>query len=152
MATDLPPLPPRWRSYLPAWIRAIIWVEEASSFDAFLSYSWSADSKVAPLIQSVLQQFLCPWYKPRARRVFRDLSSLPASSSRTESLKQHLDRSKHLIVLACPQAATSEGMEFEASHWLSRPREGQVLVVITSGSYDGWTAIRDTALPPSLRE
>ncbi len=152
MATDLPPLPPRWRSYLPAWIRAIIWVEEASSFDAFLSYSWSADSKVAPLIQSVLQQFLCPWYKPRARRVFRDLSSLPASSSLTESLKQHLDRSKHLIVLACPQAATSEGMEFEASHWLSRPREGQVLVVITSGSYDGWTAIRDTALPPSLRE
>src|SRR5271170_1631827 len=78
---DLPPPPPRWRSILPAWVRGLIWVEESDSFDAFLSYSWAADSKVAPIIQSVLQQFLCPWYKPRARRIFRDLSYLPVSSN-----------------------------------------------------------------------
>src|SRR6266481_3228618 len=117
--SDLPPPPPRWRSILPAWIRGLIWVEENDSFDAFLSYSWAADSKVAPTIQSVLQRFLCPWYKPRARRIFRDLAYLPVSSSLSESLKVRLDASKHLIVLATPEAAKSEGMAFEADYWFS---------------------------------
>lgn len=152
MPTDLPPAPPGWRSHLPAWVRGIIWVDEADRFEAFLSYSWSADSKVAPVIQSVLQQFLCPWYKPRARRIFRDLSSLPAGSSLAELLEQRLDKSQHLIVLASPQAMNSDGMEFEANYWLSHPRVGEILVVVTSRSYSGWNEIRDNALPPSLRK
>jgi WD40 repeat protein len=150
MLSDLPPPPPRWRSYLPAWVRGIFWVDEADRFDAFLSYSWSADSKEAPLIQSVLQQFLRPWYKPRARRIFRDLSSLPANSNLADSLKQRLDKSEHLIVLASPEAKMSDGMEFEADYWLSRQRDGQIVVVVTSGAYAGWSEIRNGALPPSL--
>jgi WD40 repeat protein len=149
--SDLPPPPPRWRSLLPAWIRGLIWVEEGQSFDAFLSYSWAADSKVAPIIQSVLQQFLCPWFKPRARRIFRDLSYLPASASLSESLEKRLDASKHLIVLATPEAAKSEGMAFEADYWFSEPRTGEVLVVVTSGEYKNWDQIRDHALPLPLR-
>jgi len=149
--SDLPPPPPRWRSLLPAWIRGLIWVEEGESFDAFLSYSWAADSKVAPMIQSVLQQFLCPWFKPRARRIFRDLSYLPVSANLSKSLEKRLDASKHLIVLATPEAAKSEGMAFEADHWLSVPRTGEVLVVVTSGEYNNWDQIRDHALPLPLR-
>jgi WD40 repeat protein len=136
---------------LPAWVRGLIWVEESSSFDAFLSYSWAADSKVAPTIQSVLQQFLCPWYKPRARRIFRDLSYLPVSSSLSESLKLRLDASKHLIVLAAPEAKKSEGMAFEADYWFSKPRTGEVLIVITDGGYGSWDQVRDEALPLPLR-
>jgi WD40 repeat protein len=126
-------------------------VEENDSFDAFLSYSWAADSKVAPTIQSVLQQFLCPWYKPRARRIFRDLAYLPVSSSLSESLKLRLDASKHLIVLAIPEAAKSEGMAFEADYWFSKSRSGEVLIVVTAGEYQSWDEIRDNALPLPLQ-
>jgi WD40 repeat protein len=42
-------------------------------------------------------------------------------------------------------------MEFEAEYWFSRHRNGDVLVVLTSGDYLEWSDIRDNALPPSLR-
>lgn len=115
-------MPPRWRSAVPAWIRGLFWVEEASSFDAFLSYSWKRDSDFAPVLQSVLQSFLCPWCRLRALNIFRDLASLAASADLEASLKEKLDKSMHLIVLASPQAKTSEGMQFEATYWLSKPR------------------------------
>src|SRR5215813_7057519 len=150
--SDLPPVPPRWRSLIPTWVRGLFWVDQANYFDAFLSYSWAADAKIAPLIQSILQQFLRPWYKLRALNIFRDLSSLPASSNLTVSLKERLDKSKHLIVFASPEAAMSAGMEFEARYWFSRPREGEILLVVTSGSYTNWDEIRSNALPPTLQK
>ena len=110
---DLAP-PKRWRRFLPRWLRSLIWIDSAASYDAFLSYSWKSDSKVAPVIQTVIQQFLCPWYKLRAKRVFRDLSCLPAGSNLEKELYDRLDRSTHLIVLASPEAANSHGMEIEA--------------------------------------
>jgi hypothetical protein len=121
--------PPRmWRRLVPAWLRSLIWVDSAESYDAFLSYSWKSDSSIAPAIQSVLQRFLCPWYRLRARTVFRDLSCLPAGSSLERELFNRLDQSRHLIVLASPEAAHSRGMEMEAQYWFSRPRDGHVLV------------------------
>src|SRR5262245_40505113 len=74
---DLAP-PKPWRRFVPAWLRSLIWIDCAGRYDAFLSYSWKSDSEVAPVIQSVIQRFLCPWYKLRAKTVFRDLSCLPA--------------------------------------------------------------------------
>ena len=106
---DLPPPGPRWRGFLPSWLRALIWVAEATSFGAFLSYGWAADRDIAPIIQSVLQSFLCPWYKKRARNIFRDLSCLPAGSDIREELRRRLDRSRHLILLANPHARESRG-------------------------------------------
>ena len=41
-------------------------------YDAFLSYSHAADGKLAPSLQSGLQQFAKPWNRLRAIRVFRD--------------------------------------------------------------------------------
>jgi hypothetical protein len=125
--------PKRWRRLVPRWLRSLIWVDAASRYDAFLSYSWTADSTAAPTLQSVIQRFLCPWYRVRAKTVFRDLSSLPASSSLEAELFDRLDRSIHLIALACPEAAKSKGMEMEARHWFSRQRTGQVLIIVTQG-------------------
>src|SRR5579863_10034421 len=103
--------PKAWRRHIPSWLRALIWVDSSDNYDAFLSYSWKSDSRIAPVIQSVIQKFLCPWYKLRAKTVFRDLSCLPAGSSLEGELFDRLDRSMHLIVLASPGAATSRGME-----------------------------------------
>jgi hypothetical protein len=96
--------PPKWRRFIPAWLRALLWVDSAAEYDAFLSYNWHSDLKIAPVIQSVLQRFLCPWYKPRAKTIFRDLSCLPAGSSLEKELCDRIDRCKHFIVLASPNA------------------------------------------------
>jgi hypothetical protein len=97
---DLPPAPPKWRSLLPAWLRGLIWADQASSFDAFLSYSWKADSEIAPILQETLQKFLCPWYRIRALNIFRDLSALAATEDLEKSLEEKLERSHHLVALA----------------------------------------------------
>jgi hypothetical protein len=143
--------PKRWRRIVPPWLRSLVWVDSARRYDAFLSYSWKADSKIAPVVQSLLQRFLCPWYKVRAKTIFRDLSCLPAGSSLEAELFDRLDRSTHLIVLASPEAAGSRGMQTEASHWFSRGRDGQVLIVVTAGEYRSWEEIRDHLLPPAVR-
>jgi hypothetical protein len=96
---DLAP-PKPWRRFVPSWLRSLIWVDSAGTYDAFLSYSWKSDSEIAPVIQSVIQRFLCPWYKLRAKTIFRDLSCLPAGSSLEKELFDRIDRSKHFIVLA----------------------------------------------------
>ena len=78
-------------------MRSLIWVEQSTSFAGFLSYSWKGESEIAPVIQSVLQSFLGPWYKTRALNIFRDLSSLPASANLQTSLEAKMEESKHLI-------------------------------------------------------
>jgi hypothetical protein len=42
-------------------------------------------------------------------------------------------------------------MEMEARHWFSRPRDGQVLIIISAGDYKTWEEIRDHLLPPAVR-
>ena len=140
-----------WRRFVPAWLRSLIWVDSARGYDAFLSYSWKSDREVAPVIQSIIQRFLCPWYKLRAKTGFRDLSCLPASSSLEAELFDRLDRSRHLIVLASPEAAQSNGMEMEARHWFSQQRNGQVLIIVTAGNYETWREIHEFLLPASVR-
>ena len=84
--------------------------------------------------------------------MFRDLSCLPAGSSLEAELCERLDRSKHLIVLASPEAAVSRGMEIETQYWFSRPRSGQVLIIVTSGECGTWEEIRTRLLPPAVRD
>ena len=141
----------RWPRFLPRWLRSLIWVDSAVKYDAFLSYSWKSDSKIAPLIQSVLQRFLCPWYKLRAKTIFRDLSSLPAGSSLQKELFDRMDRSTDLILLASPDATHSGGMEMEALHWFSRSRYGEVIIVVTAGEFRTWEEIRERLLPAAVR-
>jgi len=141
-----------WRRCLPRWLRSLIWLDAAAHYDAFLSYSWKADGSIAPLIQSALQQFLCPWYKRRAKNVFRDLSSLPAGSSLQKELFERIDRSTHFVVLACPEAANSKGMDMEARYWFSRARSGDLIVVVTAGRCETWEEIRDRLIPAAVRD
>lgn len=143
--------PKPWRRWIPSWLRSLIWLDFADRYDAFLSYSWKVDSKTAPVIHSALQRFLCPWYKLRAKTIFRDLSCLPAGSSLQNELFDRMDRSTHLIVLASPEAARSGGMDMEAHHWFSRPRDGQVLIIVTGGEFNSWDDVRHRALPAALR-
>ena len=145
-SADIAPLK-RWRRFVPAWLRSLIWPDFAEHYDAFLSYSWKSDGEIAPVIHSVLQRFLCPWYKLRAKTIFRDLSYMPAGSSLEAELLDRIDKSTHLIVLASPGAARSEFMQREARHWFGQDRQGQVLILVTDGSYKTWGEIERSFFP-----
>ncbi len=147
---DLNP-PPRWRRYVPVWLRRLIWIDEVTHYDAFLSYSWSGEPDVAVAVQSVIQRFLCPWYRLRAKTVFRDLSCLPTAADLEDELRKRIDRSEFLIVLASPSAAMSKGMEMEAAHWVGARRLNDVVIVIANGPPGDWLDVRAHLLPPSLR-
>lgn len=40
----------------------------------------------------------------------------------------------------------------EASHWFSRERSGQVLIIVTAGDYSAWREVREHLVPPTIRE
>jgi len=42
-------------------------------------------------------------------------------------------------------------MEIEARHWFSVPREGQVVIVVTSSERSDWESMREELLPPAVR-
>jgi WD40 repeat protein len=125
-------------------------------YDAFLSYSRAVDDELAPALQAALQRFAKPWYRARAKRVFRDDASLSANPGLWSSIEQALDGARYFVLLASPQAAESKWVGKEVSHWLSRNPRDRLLLVLTSGEilwddtagdFD-WR--RTTALPPGL--
>lgn len=147
---DLAP-PKAWRRFFPKWLRSLVWGDSAVRYDAFLSYSWKSDKEVARVIQSVLQRYLCPWYKLRAKTIFRDLDCMPAGSDLKREFCERIDRSEHFILLACPSAARSAGMEMEAQHWFSRSRPGKTLIIVTDGKFKSWEDMRQRLLPPAVK-
>jgi WD40 repeat protein len=125
-------------------------------YDAFLSYSRAVDDELAPALQAALQRFAKPWYRARAKSVFRDDASLSANPGLWSSIEQALDGARYFVLLASPQAAESKWVGKEVSHWLSRNPRARLLLVLTSGEilwddtagdFD-WR--RTTALPPAL--
>jgi WD40 repeat protein len=128
-------------------------------YDAFISYNWAADETLAPVLESALERFTKPWYRRRALRVFRDKTSLSATSALLPSVKANMDASAYFILLASPEAARSTWVHDEVAYWLAtreNPLDTLLLVVTggdvvwdkTAGDFD-WA--RSTALPPVLK-
>jgi len=78
-----------------------------SEYGAFISYNHGVDGKLAPTLQRGLQSFSKSWYRRRAVRVFRDEASLSANPALWPSIENALTGSDFLILLACPEAASS---------------------------------------------
>jgi WD40 repeat protein len=127
-----------------------------TQYDAFISYSRAVDGKLAPALQSALQRFAKPWYRARAKRVFRDDASLSANPGLWSSIQQALDATRYFVLLASPQAAESKWVGKELSYWLAHKPADRVLLVLTDGEIAWDDAAGDfdwastTALPPSL--
>lgn len=128
----------------------------ASRFDAFMSYAHAADDLLAPRLQSALQSFAKPWWRRRALRVFRDQASLSANPHLWTSITDALGSSSWFILLASPQAASSEWVDREVEWWLEHGETGRILPVVTDGEF-AWDEAagrldhdRSTAAPPAL--
>ena len=128
-------------------------------YRAFISYSHAADSRLAPFLQSALQQFARPFYRLRAIHIFRDKTSLELTPALWPLIRQALAQSEFFLLLASPEAARSRWVQDEIAAWLADHdgRGDQLLIVLTggeivwnseAGDFD-WN--RTTALPKNLQ-
>jgi hypothetical protein len=127
-----------------------------TGYDAFISYSHALDGTLAPALQTGLEQFAKPWYRPRALRVFRDTTNLAANPDLWSSIETALACSRWFVLMASPEAAQSTWVNREVAWWRANKSPERLLVVLTGGQFawkedaadvNGATA----ALPPALR-
>jgi WD40 repeat protein len=133
-------------------------VSPSARYDAFISYSQAGDERLAPALQSGLQQLARAWYQPRALRIFRDRTTLSVTPALWPAIENALSSSRWFIYLASPKAAASEWVDKEMKWWLDHRGTDRILIVLTSGeaewddarnTFDG---DRSTAIPPLLRQ
>jgi WD40 repeat protein len=126
------------------------------SYDAFVSYSHTADDIPAAALQAALHRFAKPWYKLRAVHIFRDQTNLAINPALWSSIRDALDQSLFFILLASPEAAASPWVAKEAEYWIGRNGPSHILIVLTGGtlkwdhSAASFTSEDTSALPPSL--
>lgn len=127
----------------------------AGKYDAFISYSQSADGRMAPAVQRGLQQLARPWHRRRALWIFRDDTGLTVSAALWPSIQQALDDSAYFILLASPAAARSPWVNKEIAHWRATKDPLRILPVLTEGDWRWDEAAGDleqtSAVPPALR-
>ena len=104
-------------------------------FDAFVSYSHSADHEIAPKLQRALEVLAAPWFRARSLRVFRDATDLAANPGLWPRLVEALDASDFFVLMASPQAARSEWVDREVEYWLSKRSPSSLLLAITAGEF-----------------
>lgn len=85
----------------------------------------------------------------RLRPVFRDDDELPASGDLGDRLRDALDHSRYLIVLASTAAAGSKWVDAGVAHFVAH-RKNDVLVVVLDGEPGG--APEQDSLPVALRQ
>ncbi len=126
-------------------------------YNAFLSYSHSADAAFAAALHLALQRFAKPWNRRRALDVFRDQTDLSANPAVWTSIVSAMDQSEFLVLLASTGSAQSPWVVKELSHWRSSRPPEKLLIVLTDGelAWDhatndfDWT--KTTALPRALQ-
>lgn len=126
------------------------------AYDAFISYSHTADGTLAAALQSALHSFAKPWYKRRALHIFRDQTNLAVNPALWSSIREALDQAFFFILLASPEAAASPWVEKEVEYWIGKNGPSHVLVALTGGSLKwdhssaSFTPEHTTALPANL--
>src|SRR5688500_20338943 len=102
-------------------------------YKAFVSYSHAADAQLAAALQSALQQFGKPWYRLRAMRLFRDVTTMAANPALCSDIVRALDASEYFILLASQTAAASVGDPRAVEHWLPRRSAHGLLYSVPDG-------------------
>ncbi|MDQ3724320.1 MAG: TIR domain-containing protein [Actinomycetota bacterium] len=126
-------------------------------YDAFVSYSHAEDRGVAQRLRAGMERFAKPWYRPRALRIFLDVSSLAAEPALWPSVERALGSAKWFVLVTSPSAAGSKWVNREIHWWLANRPVERLLVVVADGSLawdedaNDFNADTSSALPPALR-
>lgn len=124
--------------------------------DVFISYSHAAEGRLAPALQSGLEQLLRRWYQLRSFVIFRDQTNLSLHPDLWSQIEQELTRSDFLLLLLSPQAAHSTWVNREVEWWLRNRNKDSILLVLTSGELvwneaeHRFAPAPSTSLPPAL--
>lgn len=127
-------------------------------YNAFISYSQAADGRLAPAVQSAMHRLAKPWYKLRQLHVFRDKTSLAATSGLWSSIESALNESEWFLYIASPEAATSPWVQREIKWWIEHRSLEKFLILLSAGDLRWNTQKNDfdwketTAVPDILRE
>lgn len=105
----------------------------AISHDAFISYSHSADRKLAPALERGLEKLAKPLLKLRALDVFRDETSLTASPALWPGIVEHLSGSQWFLLVASTASAASPWCNKEVLWWLENRSVDRMLLIVTDG-------------------
>lgn len=111
-------------------------------YDAFMSYSHTADELIAPVLQRLIRRVGRPWYRRSTLRVFRDQTNLPMSESLWSSIEAALARSEYFVLMASPGAANSPWVAREVDYWRRHRERSTFRIVLTAGRID-WDARHD---------
>lgn len=103
-------------------------------YDAFISYSHSADLELAKHLRDGLQKLSKPWNRRRALSIFLDQSSLELSSELGDSLGDRLDDTEWLVLLMSEQSAASKWVGEEIKEWAAARSKDQIALVLTGGT------------------
>lgn len=126
------------------------------SYDAFISYSHSADGQLAPAVQRGLQKMAKPWHRRRALHVFRDDTGLSANPALWQSIENALDDSRWFLLFLSPTAAKSEWVAREINRWRESKPASQLLPILTEGelhwdeALNDFDPVKSTAYPAAL--
>jgi WD40 repeat protein len=125
-------------------------------YDAFISYSHSADAQLAPELQRLIRRVGKPWYKRSTLRIFRDQTNLQLSESAWDSIEDAMEASESFVLMASPEAAESPWVDREVQFWRQHRSRSTFSIVVTNGDIR-WDSTRGdfnwdatTALPRSL--
>lgn len=125
-------------------------------FSAFISYKHAASSRFASELELHVKRFGRSPFAPPLR-LFRDEQHLRPGQALGPAIREALEQSRFLILLASPEAAASEWVRDELGIWCDELKRAQrLIVVLTSGSIgltDGGRRIdwaSTTALPRLL--
>lgn len=102
-------------------------------YNAFISYSHSSDSILAPSLETGLEQFAKPAFQRRALALFRDQNDLSVSPDLWESIENGLKNSEYFIFLASPRAAQSKWCKREVEYWKTNRDPQKILIALTDG-------------------
>ena len=83
----------------------------AADYAAFLSYS-QYDRPVCERVHRGLESLSRPFFRLRARRVFRDTDYLSAAASLERVIRTALSKSNYFVLLASRNAARSFWVDF----------------------------------------
>lgn len=125
-------------------------------YNAFISYSLTADNRLAPDVHSALHRLARPFYALRAVRVFRDKTGLAPSPDLWESIVRALGSSDWFLLFASPLAAQSYWVRQEIDWRLEHRSTDHLIIVLTDGHIAWDRSSRDfdwsvtDALPRSL--
>jgi hypothetical protein len=121
-------------------------------YHAFISYARGVDAELAAGLQYGLQAFAKPWYRQRALWVFRDLGSLPPGSALWSALRDSLDASASLILLASARSASSPWVEREIGYWVRQYGVNRLVLVLTDPAEERDGTPRDRAIWDEIRQ